>query len=154
MSKKISVKISDIKTFSEQDRARKYILDITNAGVLFFSVHDVKEKETLEEMQEEKSEPEANPAKKSVKKKAPVKQLKTGGQQKYPDEMEAFVRRKIEYLVNQELVDEINHRWKVDINKSRFAAYLQFKNIKRKPLKKLPPEDDDEDFHGPDYVDA
>ena len=90
------------------------------------------------------------------KKKAPAKAVsnsRSKSKNKYPDEIKPFLKREINNLTMKALVDYINKKWKCDITYMRLNAFLNYHNIKRKPLKKLPPEDSDEDLNGPDYVD-
>ncbi len=78
-----------------------------------------------------------DPGLKSVKKEKKAiisdeKPLKTK-QRKYPDEMEDFIKERIEGNSNKELVDLVNEKYNVNIDYPKLATYLFYKKIKRRP---------------------
>lgn len=67
---------------------------------------------------------------------------------KYPDGLRNFCIKNIDRMKNQELVEEANKEFDLDMDYNRLASYLKYNNIKRsksksreKDLPTLPPED-------------
>ena len=89
------------------------------------------------------------PVKKIVKKKAPVKQVKQGGQKKYPDEVEVFLENNIDHYNNDKLVKQINEQWSLGITKSKLSAYMAYKKIKRDKKVKAPADEAGDDSDNP-----
>jgi hypothetical protein len=54
-----------------------------------------------------------------------------GRKPKYPKEMLSFVRENINSMTNDELVEELNKKFKVDINYAKLGGYMAWNKIKR-----------------------
>lgn len=78
---------------------------------------------------------------------------KKGRQNKYPEEMAAFIRKHMQDYPNNELVTLIKREFKIRITYTQLAAYMHYKKItrkngavkewpkKEKELRTLPPEE-------------
>jgi len=69
----------------------------------------------------------------------PLKAKKTK-QQKYPDELEDFIKEHMETNSNKQLVGLINEKYEIGITLARLNSYMVYKKLRRKEPKPGPPK--------------